>query len=457
MSIAISRATRSSVATSKDGAVSALDVWAFVLPAFSFIQITLIGQLIASEILALAMLPWLWGARDRLPIPRWFVVLCAGWFVSQIVTDLVVGSLFADYARGWAAIAFTFTDFAAVLVLVSTQRRARLFALGLAAGGVVGYLIVPNVYAAGDPWKWALAIPVGFTLAAVLSGSIGARRRWLTASAFMAFGAVNLWLGYRSLGGVSLLTAGYLILRIALVRRGLIHHRAFLRSVGGLVFLALAVAGTLQLYDAAASQGLLGSDAQAKYHSESGSLGVLIGGRSEFLASSQAVVDSPLIGHGSWAKDLTYVTLLTNRLDALGYEIGAGASDLGLIPAHSYLMQSWVWAGLMGGLFWLAALAIATWLLADPWSMRLDVSPLIVFSTMLLIWDIAFSPYGSGARFLACYGLAVCLMGLHLVRSARSAHPAGASVAQAAANRGHAGDPGTARTRSVLEQPASGE
>ena len=153
--------TSKPAARSMPVSLSALDFWAFVLPAASFIEVTIVGRLIVSELLMLAMLPWLWGARDRLPLPRWFVVLWAGWLLAQIVTDVVVGSAFEDYARGWAAIVFTFTNFAAILVLASTPRRARLFALGLAAAGVLGYLFVPNAFAAGDPWKWAFALPVG--------------------------------------------------------------------------------------------------------------------------------------------------------------------------------------------------------------------------------------------------------------------------------------------------------
>lgn len=396
---------------------SAIDAWAFALPAISFVQIAIGGQLIVSEILVLVMLPWLWGARDRLPIPRWFVVLGVGWLISQIMTDVVVGSAFADYTRGWAAIVFTLTDFAAILILVSTPGRACLFAIGLAVGGCVGYVVAPNVFAAaGDSWKFAFAFPVGFTMAVGLSGSRGARHCWLTVCAFLGFGVLNFLFGFRSLGGVSLLTAGYLIFRIVFGRRQTFVGRSMLRSFGGLILLAMAVAATLQIYDVAASQGLLGLDAQARYANQSGALSVLVGGRTEILVSSQAVIDSPILGHGSWAKDFAYVDLLGDRLSSFGYEMGAGLNDLGLIPAHSYLMQSWVWAGLLGAVFWLAVLTIAVWMLADPTSLRVDIAPLLVFSTMLLIWNIVFSPYSAGQRILASYGLALCLLGLQLTR-----------------------------------------
>jgi hypothetical protein len=417
----VSGASRPQVVGMADSAerasVSALDFWAFILPAVSFVEITIVGRLIVSEFLMLAMLPWLWGVRDRPPLPRWFIILWAGWLIGQVVTDLVVGSAFEDFARGWAAIIFTIIDFAAILVLVSTPRRARLFALGLAVGGVFGYLFFPNAFAATDPWKWAFALPVGLALAASLSGSTGARRRWLTVSAFAAFGALNLLFGFRSLGGVSLLTAGYLLLGALAARPKSASNRSMLRAVAGLSFLAVAVVGTLQLYDAAASSGLLGSTAQAKYVTQSsGALGVLVGGRPEILATTQAILDSPILGHGSWAKDFTYVDLLAERSSSLGYEIGAGSADVGLIPAHSYLMGSWVWAGLLGGVFWFAILGIAVWLLANLYSFRTELAPLLVFSTVLLLWNIAFSPYAFSGRITAAFGVALCLLGFRLMQ-----------------------------------------
>ncbi len=395
---------------------TALDIWAFVLPAISFVQVTVVGQLIVSEVLAVVMLPWLWAARDRLRMPRWFLLLWGGWLVSQIATDLVIGSAFADYTRGWAAILFTLTDFAAILVLVSTPRRARLFALGLAVSGVVGYIIAPNIYAAGDPWKWAFAMPIGFALAAALSGSIGTRMPLVPIGAFAAFGFLNLLLGFRSLGGVAVLASGYLLLNTLVGRRQARARPSIRTVIVGLFFCMVAAFGISQGYDAAAAGGLLGADAQTKYFAQSGSLGVLVGGRPEILVSTQAIIDSPILGHGSWAKDFKYVDLLTARLSSLGYEIGAGPGDVGLIPAHSFLLGSWVWAGLIGGIFWVAILLLAGWLLVNLYAVRLSLAPLLVFSTALLLWSIVFSPYGSSSRLPAMYGIALCLLGLHLAR-----------------------------------------
>lgn len=137
MSTAI-RATRDRVAELRAKSFptdfDALDILAVGLPTVSFLQVVIVGRLIVTEILLLAALPWLWRARNRLRLPRWFLMIWAGWLVSQIATDVVVGSAFADYARGWAGILFTLTNFAGILILVSTLRRARLFSVGLAGG-----------------------------------------------------------------------------------------------------------------------------------------------------------------------------------------------------------------------------------------------------------------------------------------------------------------------------------
>jgi hypothetical protein len=372
----------------------------------------------------LVMLPWLWSVRDRPPLPRWFVVLWAGWLLSQVVTDIVVGSAFEDFARGWAAIMFTLTDFAAILVLAATPRRARLFALGLATGGILGYFIAPSIFAAAYPWKFAFGLPVAFVLAAILSGSIGNRLSLLSAGVFLFFGGLNLLLGFRNLGGISLLTAGYLLLSAFAGRRQAVLEWSIRRTTAGLLLLAIGVVGTLQLYDVAASQGLLGSGAQAEYESQSGALGVLIGGRQEILASSQAVIDSPILGHGSWAKDPKYIDVLAQQLNDLGYVATTDLYGSDLIPTHSFVMGSWVWAGFLGAVFWLGVLGVAVWLLANVYMFRLELAPLVVFFAMFLLWNIAFSPYGSGARMLACYGLVLCLLGLRQMRRYGADHPA---------------------------------
>lgn len=69
-----SHASRLRVVSRMKGAeragVGTLDLLAFAVPAVSFAEIATLGRLIVSEILMIAMLPWLWGAWDRRPCPQ---------------------------------------------------------------------------------------------------------------------------------------------------------------------------------------------------------------------------------------------------------------------------------------------------------------------------------------------------------------------------------------------------
>src|SRR5689334_15294859 len=102
---------------------TALDVWAFALPALSWVEIGVVGNLRASELIAVVLLPWILSRADRVRLPRWFLILWIGWLASQVLTDVAVGSAFADFSRGWARIGVTMTSLVATLGLVSSAKR----------------------------------------------------------------------------------------------------------------------------------------------------------------------------------------------------------------------------------------------------------------------------------------------------------------------------------------------
>jgi len=64
----------------------------------------------------------------------------------------------------------------------------------------------------------------------------------------------------------------------------------------------------------------------------------------------------------------------------------------------------------------LVVLGIAVWLLANLYSFRGELAALLLFSTLLLLLNIAFSPDAFSGRIAAPYGIALCLPGLQLMR-----------------------------------------
>jgi O-antigen ligase len=168
--------------------------------------------------------------------------------------------------------------------------------------------------------------------------------------------------------------------------------------------------GVVAIYTTAASSGMLGTEAREKFELQTeGGLGVLLGGRSELLVSTQAIADSPIIGHGSWAKDYEYVARYVWALEERGAAIVGDPFHNALIPSHSFLFGSWVEAGILGGAVWIYILAICGRSLYSLFDSPAWSRPLITFVTLSLMWDVLFSPFGATERFFVPAALCIVL------------------------------------------------
>ena len=257
--------------------------------------------------------------------------------------------------------------------------------------------------------------PYGIVL--VATADFAARHRLLPVVIMAGAAALNLSLGFRALAGVCALSAAYLVVQALWGQADGTNVRAPAERAVLLAVLVMAASlGIVRLYDYAATSGMLGVAAQEKYDAQSGgAFGVVLGGRSEALGSLGAIVDSPVIGHGSWAKDPVYVTLLEDRLARLGYVVQTRSSDL--IPSHSHVFGAWVESGVMGAVFWLAVLTLPVRVLMALHLTRESLSPLFVFVSVLLVWDVLFSPFGAERRLL--FGFNVALLTYALDSQAR--------------------------------------
>jgi O-antigen ligase len=218
---------------------------------------------------------------------------------------------------------------------------------------------------------------------------------------------VNLIFNYRS-PVLFLLVTMVLVLPIIPEQVGLLRILPRAGSVLRVLVLAgialgagLASEGLIHLVT---SLGLVGEDAQAKNQSQfQSSQGFLLGGRPEILVSSRAVLESPILGHGSGAKDMKYVEMLSDIQAEEGMKVDLQDEEesfQGLIPAHSHLMGAWVQAGIVGALFWAYIFRLTAKALVRVAVLRPALSPVYAFMLVGFLWDILFSPFGSFERFL---------------------------------------------------------
>ena len=156
--------------------------------------------------------------------------------------------------------------------------------------------------------------------------------------------------------------------------------------------------------------GLLSAEAQQKNESEAGAGNLILGGRPEFFIGLRAAMDSPFLGHGSWASDMKYAEMLA---DMKG-ESGAGALELereaeGVIPTHSHILAAWVFAGFLGAVFWAYLFWLVLRALIVVALRRPPLAPIYAWLLTTYSWAILFSPFGSTSRIIEAVTIVIII------------------------------------------------
>ena len=251
----------------------------------------------------------------------------------------------------------TLVNFAVIYTLLyGRPKRLLLYAGGVAAGTILTLIIEPDLNMLVEPWKFGISLPV--CLLVLIFASREKSRGYEPVVLCVIVGAVNIAMGTRSAGAFCLIVASYLLLLRFIYRKGTGVVKLRLSAIVAVIAtLVLAISGILWTYGYLASTGKLGDEARMKYEEQSsGKYGVLVGGRVELLGSIPAIYDSPILGHGSWARDLKYLIIERQALAMMGYKNAEDYSrvdaESGIIQTHSYFFGAWVSAGILGAVFW---------------------------------------------------------------------------------------------------------
>ena len=398
-------------------------IFAFLVSFFSFYHISVGGELYISE-LFFAVYLFFSVNKFRLlaePLPRKILLLGGLWLISQIGTDLIRDTPTENYLRGWAAIIFFLIDFCAAYIMVRQKPEVvRVLLLGSALGAIFAVLALPTDYSEVEPWKFGYGPPV--TMLVLLYLSNGNRFKSTSGLLLLVmFGVLSVYLNARSLGGMTILTAAILFLGQKSSFQNYVKQRHSPFKLAGMATgVLIAVFSILSVYQWAAEAGYFPEKVTEKYQmsktKDAGLLGLILGGRPEIFISSQAVIDSPIIGHGSWAEDAKYANMRYAAIAKLGLDVDEAylkysveSSDL--IPTHSVLMQAWVWAGLLGAVFWLFILRFLIRNTFASFFSSHTMQPLVIFIGISSIWNLLFSPFGAHERISWAIVLVVIFFG----------------------------------------------
>lgn len=378
------------------------------------LDVELIGRITGTELVMLALLP---VALLRGWMPPWagpmrtLVVLALVWLVAQFVSDLANETELDNMARGGARALVTACLLLGFFTLAGDRpRNLRAIYLAFAVGFLIGARINPSDYFETDRWKFGYG---GGTTTLIIAAA-GLAWAWGMRSVAIGIcvlaGILNLFLGFRSLAGMSVMT-GLLLGLSTLLGAGA--RRASSLQVA-VIFTALVGggAGLIELYAEAAQSGLLGVQEQEKYFQQVDERGVLLSGRAEFPVALEAVMERPLLGYGSWATNEHYAIRIWERAGIGVDDIPFEASDL--IPSHSHLMGAWVEAGAFGALFWMYVLLLLARAFVAMVRNSAVADPVLAFVLMNLLWAVFFSPYGLSNRVVGCFAIVVAVTVLRL-------------------------------------------
>jgi len=366
-----------------------------------FFRIDLVGVLTYSELLTLGYVlingkkVWDVLLEDRLMktiMLAWLVYL-----VMQIASDMIYQTQPSDYYRGWARLLF-FAVNTAVLASVARGRSDRIVAFFL------GYLI-SLIWASHRQineylLEWKFGYGPALTLAVtIVAGLLPSDQRDRSAGFLLiGFGLLNLFNGARSLGGLCLFV-GVLSLFSRYFRNNLQYDSAFnVKFILPVLISTLLIYG---LYTQGASSGMLGEKTREKYEKQTqGGKNVVSGGRMEYTIAIPAILESPILGYGSFARNADYVKkyIQINGIDPDSFD-AEFLLDLGTIPTHSHILGSWAEAGIAGGVFWVIILFFAGSVFFR--ILKGQDMPFRLFCLFMLssfIWDILFSPFGLERR-----------------------------------------------------------
>lgn len=383
----------------------------FLLPFASLVQVQVVGTLYGLDILLGLTLLVTLASRNSpktLGQMKWALVLMGVWLLGAVLSDWWVAAPFEDWSRGLAKLLFFGVALASIWLL--TGGRARELSImmgGFGLAAIVGVWVSPSGFATQDPWKFGIG--GGLLYFTIFATTIPSVRRAIGIHgppvAVFVIGLLSLIQNSRSLAMAAIMAAAYSLFAILVNRKPAIAKMMTPASftimlVVGLLSVQVLAAG----YGTLAKSGVLGRAAAEKYDMQTvgGDISLLLGGRSETLVSIEAIKDSPIVGHGSWAKDPHYTLLYFDKLNELGirtisFEYFGNESYL--IPSHSHLFGAWVEHGVLGVLFWIFVLILALRSLYSILKANAVPGVMVAVSAFLVIWDVLFSPFGGGARF----------------------------------------------------------
>jgi len=350
-----------------------------------------IGSITISEIFSLIFIGFfsIKNLLKKYPLLTNHVKYLLLYLVVQIFSDILNRTGLIELAKGWSVIVFSVVSTITLVQLFKfTNKNIIIYLFGL----FLTNLIIRNTEGSFDSdsnYFKSNIIPFLNPLILVLSILVHKyTNRHLCAILLIVYAVFSIYFDGRSNGFIFIFSAFLLLFRVNNLSRSRI---LLMITLGVIVFSVF-----FQLYVKVIDLGLINSKSSGKITDLSGKVNIVDfvkSGRAEIFVMWDAALNKPLVGHGSWPKDVG------GDFNALLEELHGVKSGVQneYIPTHSILIGGFLYAGIFGLMF----LSIMFYSLFKVYftngltNFNSDhFSPLYSFLIVDMFWAVIFSPFG---------------------------------------------------------------
>lgn len=390
---------------------------AFIFGLGASITIRIVGLFAISDIIAIVSLPFLifnkniWKDKTL----KTLIILCICWMLSTIISDIYNKTPIIDALKGFfSIIPFLGCLIFAYIMILKDNKLMIPFLWGYAVSFLLGAGFgLDQFYKESIEYKGFGDVTelmhynkiIVWIINAFVTGAFAItfyrnNPRFVTVVIF-TFSFIPLLEGSRSLFLISFFTAFFLLFNYYFLqnlnlntRDGKLKRRKRIRIF--FVFSIIIFFLATNIYEGLVTQGYLGEEEYKKYEMQKSTDIGLLSGRAETIGAILALYDSPILGHGSYAKDYKGYGVASALLAGLPIQnyLAQYKSDENYMPAHSHFWGAWVNNGIMGGVFWLyVLLAVLLKFLRRYFFLFKDYQAYLMLGILSTTWNILFSPF----------------------------------------------------------------
>lgn len=379
------------------------DILIFIIGLLSMIKVRILGTFGISELLCFGLYfcvanPFLWIKHKG--VTHLFLVSFI-WLVGVFISDRYNGNNINDSLKGFFNVFFLLSLIPFVYwALYDKLHRVIFFWAGNAISSLIGFYIFKSINLdeiGFDVWRvYAWHYPF-----IVIAGILYYKgKKFLSCIVAEGFAVWSLFHLSRNIF-LTITIAICIILFIENIKENNLVERVNKfkhKSTNLLIILLIAFAGISSSYEYLASNKILGERAYTKYYMQKHSKYGIISGRGDFIESAYLVYKKPLVGYGSYARNNDKILNNYYKSNNISYNV-AKLHDR-MLPGHSYLMGSWVYAGILGFFFWVYVVIQIGKYLRDGLLYERQLVGLSALLTFATLWNIFFSPFADRLNFL---------------------------------------------------------